>query len=1382
MRSLRHDAASRGDVLAMAAALEREDVNEPTEQGTALHVAAAAGHVRLCAYLLVGCRADPTARMPTGDTALHLAARWGHGPVVRLLLQHLWDAALVNHRGETARAVAPVGVQAIFDDYDRLGRLSFSRQPEDVEAGDLFAVRVEVVDRDGKKTVPAAPCRITLSLQPEEGEGEVLLGELTKQVGLTGAFFSKLAMLLPGKGYLLVATADNASLLPCTSRPFDVMCRLSVTRTPADPCHDISDHITVEVEVRDVANRRVPFSAPFRLTVDGPSTGFVGEPTPLAATLEAGALRLTQLRLSHVGRGHVVVAESPYGFVRRGASVPFTVTGRLAFTAQPAEVEVGVPFSVTVQVQGRTGQRVATCRTLITVALAPGSPSTVLSGGLTARMADDGEVTFPDLVVRTPGCGFVLTATASELQGVLDDCDSSPFSVLGRLQFAVPPRQAAVGSLFSVQLLVVGSDGVLIPSACPHVSLALCRGGASGVLRQAVNGISTKRAMRGEVTFKELSIDYPATDYTLVATAESGAIRGVESEPFAVVGWLGFTANPPGRLLLGEAFAVTVQVQDDIKRRFQAKGTTVALSLKGCPGTLEGTVTRRFERSELVFPGLCVTHPGRGLALQVVGDHGALEPGCSAEFDVVSQLLIEECPRHVRAMEPFQVRVCTRSVNGEPLRLPYVVRLRAVSRGRVARLVGEPMEVVGADGFAMFPAVRFAAAEADVHIEAEADVPGLEAGRGPAITVAAALAFAVGPGSGPVGQQMAVTVAALDAEGEVLPTEADIVLSMEPSPGIGDVVALPQYYAKMVGGVAEFPDVRPPCIARGLRLRAAAPACPVLTPGLSAPFDLHATLAFEPCPTMVEADTDLDWEVTIRDGHGAVVPFASPVVVLRVMDAPGVPYSTLALMGQVECRAECGRAVFRGLRLTAATHKAIVTAAVADGAPIAPAKLEVAVTAQLQFVAVPTSVLTANAPFACHVRLTNSAGRPIQTPMPLSIALEAPPDAPGSLLCRHAPPGSGLSSETVFEGLSIDAPGEGYVLVASAPVNKGIRTCRSPPFVVTGELRFAGPVPGCQVGEPFGVAVELVDHTGRRLPNARGRVSVTLDRSDRDAAMLGGEPKWIELVAGVATVPGLRFLTPATGCILRATGDSPVIQPALSPAFAVGARLRFCGPPAGGGVGAPFVAEVELVDVAGNRVPAVGTPICLSLKQGPPFGTLVGTLELPLSEEGTATFSSLRVDTPGHSYRLVASSPVTSIEPCTSPIFHTTARLDIVEAPVDGLEVWGQFCIKVAVVDDQGKQVSTAQPVVRLHLKEGSPVSRIGGGAVTLVAEGGAAYFYRLHLDTPGVYCIVATADNEAIEPAMSVPFTVRGTLLIPEPPRKHILGFVPTPAALPVV
>lgn len=44
----------------------------------------------------------------------------------------------------------------------------------------------------------------------------------------------------------------------------------------------------------------------------------------------------------------------------------------------------------------------------ITVALAPGSPSTVLSGGLTARMADDGEVTFPDLVVRTPGCGVPL--------------------------------------------------------------------------------------------------------------------------------------------------------------------------------------------------------------------------------------------------------------------------------------------------------------------------------------------------------------------------------------------------------------------------------------------------------------------------------------------------------------------------------------------------------------------------------------------------------------------------------------------------------------------------------------------------------------------------------------------------------------------------------------------------------------------------------------------------------------------------------------------------------------------------------------------------------------------------------------------------------------
>eukprot|EP00668_Euglena_longa_P033943 GGOE01043622.1.p1 GENE.GGOE01043622.1~~GGOE01043622.1.p1 ORF type:complete len:1389 (-),score=329.58 GGOE01043622.1:411-4577(-) len=1377
--SPRHAAASCGDVQMMAAALQREGVNEPTEKGTALHVAAAAGHLRMCAYLVMCCDADLTARMSTGDTALHLAARWGHAPVVRFFLQSLVDTTLANHLGQTAREVAPDAIKAVFDDYGRLGRLSFTRQPEDVEAGDLFAVRVEVLDRDGRKMIPASPCRITLSLQG--GKQAVLLGELSKQVGLTGAFFSKLAMPFPGKGHLLVATADNASLLPCTSRPFDVSCRLSVALHPGDPC-DISDPITVEVQAQDVADHLVLCNVPVHLTVDGPSGTFVNEPDPLEVITENGAQRFSGLRLSHVGRGHVVVAQSAFDFVRRGTSLPFTVKGRLVFTAPPTDVEAGVPFSVTVQVQGRSGQRVETCRTLITVALATTSPSTVLSGGLTTRMSDDGEATFPDLIVRTPGTGFVLTATTSELQGVVDDCQSAAFTVLGRLAFASPPSPLAVGSLFSVKVLVVGSDGAPIPSACPHISLALSRGGAGSVLRQAVNGISTKRATRGEVVFKELSIDSPATDYTLIATSESTAIVGVQSEMFAVMGWLGFTASPPARLLLGETFAVTLQVQDDIRRRFQSKGTTVTLSLAdGCVGTLQGTVSRRFERWELVFPGLSLTHPGRGLTLQATADLGALHLGISTPFDAVAQLLIEECPRNVRVKEPFSLRVCARHLDGPPFRQPYTVRLRAVSRRAATELLGQTAQGVGDDGYAVFHDVMLSNAAGDVRIEATADLPGLDSGQSPPITVAASLSFARGPVSGPIGQRMTIRVAAIDALGELLPTSADLVLAVLPAVGTADVEFLDRYYAQMVDGIAEFPELLVPCVALGLRLEASSPLCPFLAPCPSDPFDVHATLAFEPHPDAVEADTEVDLEVTVRDCHGAVVPFASPTVQLRVQDAPGVPYSTLVLAGETVQKAERGRALFRGLRLTAATERAMVTAIVADNPAIAHASMEVGVTAQLVFLTAPQGAVVANAPFACHVQVSNSAGHHILTPMPLTVALVSTLGAPGTLLCRNAPAGSGLFSETVFGGLSIDTPGEGYVMVASAPVNKGIRPCRSAPFAVTGTLHFREALGGCSVGEDFSVVVELVDHRGQQLPNASGRISVSLVQSDLNTAVLGGDPQWFHMSAGVAVVPGLRFLTPGTGCVLRAVGDSAVIQPGLSSAFSVAARLRFHTPPPIGGVGTPFEVGVELLDTGGHRIPAVGMPIRLSLKQGPPFGSLLGSLEQHLTEEGTVTFSGLQVDTPGHSFRLMASSPMASIESCVSPIFHATARLDIVEAPLDGIEVWGQFCIKVLVVDDQGQQVRTAKPVIHLHLKEGAPVSRIGGGAVTLVAEGGAAYFYRLHLDAPGVYCIVATAEDEAIEPAMSVPFAVRGSLLVPEPPRKHVVSFAAAQTVVPV-
>mmetsp|Transcript_16156 Transcript_16156/g.56370 ORF Transcript_16156/g.56370 Transcript_16156/m.56370 type:complete len:424 (-) Transcript_16156:1283-2554(-) len=81
---------------------------EGTSGRSALHKAAFWGHKLMVTYLVDECKLNVDAQDHYGDTALHDAARFGHGEVVDILLRAGANASIKNAKGEDAATIARV--------------------------------------------------------------------------------------------------------------------------------------------------------------------------------------------------------------------------------------------------------------------------------------------------------------------------------------------------------------------------------------------------------------------------------------------------------------------------------------------------------------------------------------------------------------------------------------------------------------------------------------------------------------------------------------------------------------------------------------------------------------------------------------------------------------------------------------------------------------------------------------------------------------------------------------------------------------------------------------------------------------------------------------------------------------------------------------------------------------------------------------------------------------------------------------------------------------------------------------------------------------------------------------------------------------------------
>ncbi|HEX5632446.1 MAG TPA: Ig-like domain-containing protein, partial [Gemmatimonadales bacterium] len=556
-------------------------------------------------------------------------------------------AVTITARSEGLSASVPLAVAV-----GAPARLGFVVQPTTVTAGSPItpSVQVEVLDDRGNR-VTASQASVTLSLAANPG-GATLSGTLVRSAVEGVATFEGLQLDRSGTGYRLAANAPN--LTAATSATFDVtssgVASLVFVQQPPASAAGVAMSPAPQVEARDaLGNRVTTFTQAITLAIDdNPGSGALGGTVTVGAV--QGLATFTNVYVSRPGAGYTLLASSGNLAV---TSAAFDVTpgpaGRLVFLTQPSTVVAGSALSpaVQVEVQDGLGNRVTSSTAPITIVLGSNPGSATLGGTATVN-AVAGVATFGTLSVSAAGTGYTLAASSAGLA----NATSAAFNVTARpatqLAFSVQPSTAAAGTAIAppIRVEVRNAIGERVTGSTAPVTLALGANPGGSTL----SGTLTVNAIDGVATFSTVSLNRPATGYTL--TASSAGLTGTTSTTFDI------TAGAPGRLVFlaqpstsaaGVALspAVQVEIQDALGNRVTSSSAAVTVSLANNPGNsaLQGTTVVSASGGVATFTNLSLTAVGTGytLAATSAGVAGAtssafnVTPGTPTRLTVLAQ-------------------------------------------------------------------------------------------------------------------------------------------------------------------------------------------------------------------------------------------------------------------------------------------------------------------------------------------------------------------------------------------------------------------------------------------------------------------------------------------------------------------------------------------------------------------------------------------------------------------------------------------------------------------------------------------------------------------------------------------------------------------------
>jgi hypothetical protein len=193
---------------------------------------------------------------------------------------------------------------------------------------------------------------------------------------------------------------------------------------------------------------------------------------------------------------------------------------QLAFTVQPTNTIAGRAFDPVVQVAVRDqfGNLVTNATNAITLEFGsnPCGGFLVVPGGNT-KNAVNGIATFNGARIDTACQGYSLQATASGLANAVSNDFEIIVGPAANLLFVTQPSNAAALATIApaVEVAVTDGFGNRVPDADHAITIAIQDNPGNGTL----SGTLTRDALNGLATFDNLSINGPANNYTLVATA-----------------------------------------------------------------------------------------------------------------------------------------------------------------------------------------------------------------------------------------------------------------------------------------------------------------------------------------------------------------------------------------------------------------------------------------------------------------------------------------------------------------------------------------------------------------------------------------------------------------------------------------------------------------------------------------------------------------------------------------------------------------------------------------------------------------------------------------------------------------------------------------------
>ncbi len=754
---------------------------------------------------------NPASATLTGGAATTPAQGVAEFPTLRLSQAGSGFTLVASAQGLASATSQPFDVAIVSG-----ARLVFTTQPADVTAGATMTPAVQVTMQDASgNVVTSFSGTVTIGLAANSA-GAVLLGTTTVGASAGVASFPDLSLEKIGTGFTLRTNAA-AGATPATSAAFKVTAatpqRLAFVTQPTTVAAGASLAPAVQVAVQDAFGNLVAGATNSVSVALDTNSGGAALTGAAPASPVGGVASFSALKLDKTGTGYTLRANATG--LASAISMPFAVTpgaaSRLAFVTHPTAAVAGAAIApaVEVAVQDAFGNTVTSSTDAVAVALAQNPGGATLSGTRTVT-AVAGVATFADLSLEKAALGYTLTASRAGLtSGSSVAFDITP-AAPARLAFTTQPvTSPASVPMPAVRVAVQDAFGNVVTAAGAPVVLALGANPGPGLL----TGTLSVAPVDGTASFTTLTIDRPATGYTLVAT--SGSLTPATSAAFEV------TAGPPAQLtfaaqphdaIAGAALApaVTARIEDRFGNLVLTATDTVTVALGQNPGmgALSGQTTAAAVGGVATFSTLSVDKAASGYTLRA--SSGALTAATSSTFAIsagpAARLAFVDLPTSAVAGAAFApvVQVGLLDAFGNPASGAPLVSL-AIASGPAGAALSGTAQVSAAMGVARFPGLSLDKAGS---YTLSASASGVSSATSSSFTVTAgapaSLSFSAQPHDVAAGAAIspAVQVTVRDAYGNLASSSAPVTLALGPAANGGTLAGSAS--AAVSAGVATF--------------------------------------------------------------------------------------------------------------------------------------------------------------------------------------------------------------------------------------------------------------------------------------------------------------------------------------------------------------------------------------------------------------------------------------------------------------------------------------------------------------------------------------------------------------------------------------------------